>query len=220
MTTELTLQEVLDLYDLQVSSSQCEMIEKYSALLWEWNEKINLTRHTDLDHFVRRDVLDAMRLSRHIPEKSEILDVGTGGGVPGILLAILRPDLTVSLCDGVGKKARAVEDMVRRLKLPVAVYAQRVQQVLEDLRFHVLVTRATGNISQLMLWVKDYWLHFDQLIAIKGPKWVEERAEARSRGLLAGIDLRCLESYPMPGTNSHSTLLSFTLKSPQGRKST
>ena len=57
--------------------------------------KINLTRHTDYGKFVGRDVLDSMQLAEHLREGDEILDVGTGGGVPGIVLAIVRPDLQV-----------------------------------------------------------------------------------------------------------------------------
>lgn len=219
-TNNNSLRAALDAYGLELPQQQQLMLERYCLQLWDWNRKINLTRHTDFDSFVRRDLLDTLQLSQHIPENYEILDVGTGGGVPGVLLAILRPDLNVSLCDGVAKKARAVQEIVHELDLPVAVYSLRVQQVLEDLRFHFLVTRATGNISQLMTWLKDSWTHFDQLIAIKGPKWTEERAEARHRGLLAGIDLRVLDTYPMPGTESQSTLLSFSLKSSKSMKST
>jgi 16S rRNA (guanine527-N7)-methyltransferase len=213
-----SIQSALERYGVQIPQSQQELLVRYCQSLWAWNRKINLTRHTDYDQFVRRDLLDTIYLIKHIPEGYEILDVGTGGGVPGVLMAILRPDLKVSLCDGVGKKARAVQDIVRDLDLPIAVYAQRVQQVLEDLRFHILVTRASGSISQLMVWLTDYWAHFDQLIAIKGPRWTEERGEARHRNLLSGVDLRCLETYPMPGTESQSTILSFTVKASRGTK--
>jgi 16S rRNA (guanine527-N7)-methyltransferase len=207
-----SLQTALKKYSLEIESPQAEMLERYCQLLWDWNEKINLTRHTDFDMFVRRDLLDTIHLAGHLAEGQEVLDLGTGGGVPGIVLAILRPDLSVSLCDGVAKKANAVKTIVGDLGLPVAVYPLRVQSILEDLRFHTIVTRATGSISQLMNWLSNSWTQFDQLLAIKGPRWVQERADARHRGLLANVDLRCLETYPMPETESVSTILSFTRK--------
>ncbi|MCA9161236.1 MAG: class I SAM-dependent methyltransferase, partial [Planctomycetales bacterium] len=157
--------------------------------------------------FARRDLLDSVKLAEQLSEDEEVLDVGTGGGVPGIPLAILRPDLTVSLCDSVAKKTKVVKDIVKRLELPVAVHATRVQDVLEDLRFNSLVTRAVGNISQLLGWLDEYWMGFDRLLAIKGPRWVEERGEARHRGLMAEIELRRIASYTMPGTESESVIL-------------
>ncbi len=192
---------------LQIDADKLEQLERYCRLLWEWNEKINLTRHTNFDLFARRDLLDSWQLAQLLGEGEEILDVGTGGGVPGIPLAILRPDLSVTLCDSVGKKSRVVEEIVRQLDLPITVRAERVQDVLEDLRFDSLVTRAVGSLSQLTGWLKEYWICFDRLLAIKGPKWVEERGEARHRGLLTGIELRKLSSYNMPGTESESVIL-------------
>lgn len=212
--TSRSLQEAVQRYEIQLPTDCCEQLEKYCQLLWEWNEKINLTRHTNFDLFARRDLLDTVKLATHIPADHDILDVGTGGGVPGIVLAIIRPDLQVSLCDSIAKKANVVQDIVSKMKLPVAVYPQRVQLVLEDFRYHSLVTRATGSITQLLRWVSDHWIHFDRLLAIKGPRWVEERGEARHLGLMNGIDLRCLESYQMPGTHSESCILSLSRKRP------
>lgn len=192
---------------IEVEADKLEQLEGYCRLLWDWNEKINLTRHTDFDLFARRDLLDSWHLAQQLAQGDEVLDVGTGGGVPGIPLAILRPDLTVSLCDSVAKKARVVDDIVLQLKLPVQVHATRVQDVLEEWRYGTLVTRAVGSLSQLAGWLKNYWHCFDRLLAIKGPRWVEERGEARHRGLLNGIELRKLTSYNMPGTESESVVL-------------
>jgi 16S rRNA (guanine527-N7)-methyltransferase len=207
-----SLQEAIERYGLVVPQPAMEQIERYCLLLWAWNEKINLTRHTNFDLFARRDLLDCIKLAAHIPPDQDVLDIGTGGGVPGLVLAMLRPDLSVHVCDNVAKKANVVQDLVKRLDLPVAVFPQRVQLVLEDLRFHTLVTRATGSLAQLLTWLADHWASFDCLLAIKGPRWVEERGEARHRGLMRTIDLRCLESYPMPDTQSESAIVALTYK--------
>jgi 16S rRNA (guanine527-N7)-methyltransferase len=188
------------------------LLEEYCRRLWDWNEKINLTRHTSFDLFARRDLLDSWKLAQHIDPEQEVLDIGTGGGVPGLVLAILRPDLQMSVCDSTTKKARVVQQIVRELSLPVAVFPLRVQAVLEDLRFHTLVTRASGSIAQLMTWLHDHWTQLDRLLAVKGPRWVQERADARHRGLLGGIELRCLETYNIPSTDSQSVILSFAKK--------
>ncbi len=199
---------------LQIEPDKIRMLEAYCQLLWQWNEKMNLTRHTNFDLFARRDLLDSWHLAAQLNPNEDILDVGTGGGVPGIPLAILRPDLAVSLCESVGKKSKAVDDMVVKLGLPIPVHHARVQDVLEDLRYASLVTRAVGSLSQLAGWLKEHWHSFDRLLAIKGPKWIEERGQARHLGLLNGIELRKLSSYTMPGTESESVILQ--LRRPRG----
>ena len=62
---------------------QVAQIDRYCALLWDWNSKLNLTRHTDFDTFVSRDVVDSLELAKLLSANEEVLDVGSGGGVPG-----------------------------------------------------------------------------------------------------------------------------------------
>ncbi len=205
--TSLSLADAVAKLQLDISAEQVGRVEAYCHALWDWNSKLNLTRHTDFDTFARRDLLDTLRLSKLLQAGEEVLDVGTGGGVPGLPLAILRPDLCISVCDSVGKKARAVQDMVQKLNLPVAVHAARVQDVLEDLRYDTLVTRAVGSLSQLCGWLRKDWHNFRRLLAIKGPRWDDEKGEARHRGLLNGIRVRRIDAYKMPGTESESVIL-------------
>ena len=80
---------------LAVDPDAMPRLASYAERLWAWNEKLNLTRHTDAATFVARDVADAAAIVPHLAAVERVLDVGTGGGVPGIVLAILRPDLHV-----------------------------------------------------------------------------------------------------------------------------
>ena len=201
------LQQAAERVGIDLPGDTLMQLERYCSLLWDWNTKINLTRHTNFDLFARRDLLDSVKLAEQLSEDEEVLDIGTGGGVPGIPLAIIRPDLTVSLCDSVAKKSKVVDDIVQSLGLAVAVHAARVQDVLEDLRFTSLVTRAAGSIGQLLGWLSENWSSCDRLLAIKGPRWIEERGEARHRGLMHDIELRRIASYHMPGTKSESVIL-------------
>lgn len=194
-------------------------LAKYCSLAWEWNTKINLTRHTTPELFVQRDLLDSYQLSKLLQPNEEILDLGTGGGVPGILLAILRPDLDVALCDSVAKKAKVAEDIVKKLKLNVRVYPMSVKNVLAEDRFDSIVARGVGPLVRLCGWLKDEWHKIGRLLAIKGPRWVEERGEARHRGLLQGVQLRRLVAYPMPGTESESVILQIARTSSPFAKS-
>lgn len=209
-----SLVEAVGRLDLAIPDDKLAKLDEYCQYLWALNEEINLTRHTTYDLFARRDLLDTWELAKFIAEGEEVLDVGTGGGVPGIPLAILRPDLKVNLCDSVAKKARAAKQLVGQLKLPIFVHSARVQSVLEEHSYDSLVTRASGSITQLCNWLGDYWHCFNRLLAIKGPSWVEERGEARHRGVLHGIRLRRVHGYKMPGTKSESVILQMERPKP------
>ena len=204
-----TLPAALARHDLELADDQVELLDRYCQALWEWNEKLNLTRHSDYEKFVSRDVVDSMALEPFLDSGDAVLDVGTGGGVPGIVLAIVRPDLKVSLCDSVAKKAKAVAEIVKQIGLEIEVHHAPVQQVLAAHHFNTLVVRAVAPLSKLLRWVEPHWDSFDRLLVIKGPAWVEERTEAREAGLLKRFELRKLASYPLPGTNSESVVLSI-----------
>lgn len=194
-------------HQIELPEPQIARLEQYCTLVWEWNAKLNLTRHTDFEKFVTRDLVDSLAFSRFLRPGEKVLDVGTGGGVPGVLLAILRDDLQVSLSESVGKKARAVADIVQRLGLAVPVYTARAEDVLAEHRFTTLVVRAVAKLEKLLTWFKGHWDAFDRILVLKGPAWVEERGEARHRGVMHGLALRKLDSYPLPGTESESVLL-------------
>jgi 16S rRNA (guanine527-N7)-methyltransferase len=194
-------------HGLELPPEQIAALAAYCRLLWEWNEKINLTRHTDYEKFVGRDVADALQLVPLLREGEEVLDVGTGGGVPGVILAILRPDLKVSLCDSVRKKVRAVEEMVGKLGLEIPVYPIRGEELLEDMRFAALVIRAVGPLWNLLALFKPQWNSFRRMLVIKGPKWTEELTEAKRRGLLHNLQLKTAAEYAMPGAEGKSVIL-------------
>jgi 16S rRNA (guanine527-N7)-methyltransferase len=201
------LAAALTRHGFELPPEQIAALAAYCRLLWEWNEKINLTRHTDYEKFVGRDVADALQLVPLLREGEEVLDVGTGGGVPGVILAILRPDLKVSLCDSVRKKVRAVEEMVGKLGLEIPVYPIRGEELLEDMRFDALVIRAVGPLWNLLALFKPQWNSFRRMLVINGPKWTEELTEAKRRGLLHNLQLKTAAEYAMPGAEGKSVIL-------------
>jgi 16S rRNA (guanine527-N7)-methyltransferase len=194
-------------HGIELPAEQVARLERYCRLLWEWNAKLNLTRHTDYRKFVARDLVDSLAFAESLERGERILDVGTGGGVPGVVLAVVRPDLDVSLAESVAKRARAVADIVDRLELNVPVHTARAEELLGRWECNTLVARAVAPLPKLLRWLRPRWDAFDRLLVIKGPAWVEERGEARHLGLLRNLALRKLKSYPLPGTESESVLL-------------
>ncbi|MCL4159137.1 UNVERIFIED_CONTAM: hypothetical protein GTU68_004347 [Idotea baltica] len=172
-------------------------LQQYAQTLWKLNETINLTRHTTWDLFVGRDLRDCLQLAPLLHEGEEALDLGSGNGVPGIPLAILRPDIEVALAESVAKRAKVLGEIVTELGLPVPVYAARGEDLLEDFRFSSVVSRAVGSITKFCRWVEPNWSNVDRLLLIKGPKWVEERGEARHLGVMSNLQIRRVAEYPL-----------------------
>jgi len=199
-------------HNVELPGPQVEVLERYCGLLWEWNAKLNLTRHTDYEKFVARDLVDSLAFAKFLRPGEKILDVGTGGGVPGVVLAVVRGDLDVSLCESVGKKARAVGDIVQRLGLALPVHHARAEEVLLQRKYDTLVIRAVARLPKLLAWFRPHWAAFDRMLVLKGPSWAEERGEARHHGLMRELALNKLISYPLGGTRSQSVLLQISLK--------
>ena len=210
--TDETLADALARHAIELPAEQVELLDRYCRSLWRVNEQLNLTRHTDYEKFVARDVVDSLALEPFLDAGERVLDVGTGGGVPGVVLAIVRPDLEVALCDSVAKKAKAVEGIVAELGLSVRVHHAPAQQVLAEQTFNTLVVRAVAPLVKLLRWFAPVWENFDRLLVIKGPAWLEERKEARESGLLKQLELRKIAEYPLPGTESMSVVISIRPK--------
>jgi 16S rRNA (guanine527-N7)-methyltransferase len=202
-----TLPAALARHGIALPEDQVAALDQFCRRLWDWNERLNLTRHTDYEKFVRRDVIDAVHLEPFLDSGDRVLDVGTGGGLPGALLAILRPDLEVTLSDSVAKKARAVEAIVSEAGIAARVRHAAAQDLLKSEEFDTLVVRAVAPMAKLVAWFNPHWDRFRRLVLIKGPSWVEERAAARERRLLKGLRLSKLDTYPLPGTDSESVIL-------------
>jgi 16S rRNA (guanine527-N7)-methyltransferase len=214
---EQSLPTVITAHQIELPAAQVDLLARYCELLWDWNTKINLTRHTDYEKFVARDLVDSLAFARFLEPNEKVLDVGTGGGVPGVVLAIVRDDLKVSLSESVGKKAKAVADIVERLGLPIPVFHARVEDLLTQKRFDTLVVRAVARLRKLLEWFRPHWDSFDRLLVLKGPAWIDERGEARHHGLMHDLSLRKLASFPLPGTESESVLLQIRRKEFDGK---
>ena len=187
----------LQTHSMEIDEAIAERLEAYARALWQWNENLNLTRHTNWDLFVGRDLRDCLQLAALLNAGEDILDLGSGNGIPGIPLAILRGDIEVALAESVAKRASALGEIVAELNLPIPVYGARGEELLEDFRFTTIVSRAVGSIAKFCRWVEPHWASVDRLLLVKGPKWIEERNEARHLGVMANLQMRRVAAYPL-----------------------
>ena len=198
--------------ELPLSAGAAERLAAYAERLWDWNTRLNLTRHTDVERFVSRDVGDSLAIAAHLARGERLLDVGTGGGVPGVILAVLRPDLRVELCDSVAKKARAVAEIVAEAGLALPVHATAAQTLVASRpagsdRFDTLVVRAVAPLAKLLRWFEPLAAAYGRVLAIKGPRWEEELAAAREQRLGRKVSIRQIAAWPLRGTDNQSVLL-------------
>jgi 16S rRNA (guanine527-N7)-methyltransferase len=167
-------------YGLALSPAQQEQLWRYAMLLLEWNEKINLISRKDEESVLSKHVLHALSIGFFYKfEKGErVLDIGTGGGLPGIALAIAFPD-TLFLCiDAIGKKITACQSMIAALGLTNAVAQKRRSDELKSVQFDVIVSRQVASMPELCRWSLPLLKKGGTMLCLKGGDLEAEIGEA------------------------------------------
>ena len=142
----------------ELSSESWEQLKEYTSLLREWNEKINLVSRKDMDRFETKHLAHCLTITNflRLMPKAQVLDVGTGGGLPGIPLAICYPQARFTLMDSIGKKVMVVEDMVKRLNLEnVEILRGRVEELPKKRTYDFIIGRAVSALPTFFGWVNN-----------------------------------------------------------------
>jgi 16S rRNA (guanine527-N7)-methyltransferase len=146
------LQSLSTEWGVRSEPAQMESLLEYTHLLIRWNEKINLTGAKSAGALVAEHYPDAYALAKRLDQPARLVDIGSGGGLPALPLSLLRPGLTIRLCEPIAKKAAFLRTAIRELKLAdrVALEARRGEEVADELatdvasrRFDVATSRAT-----------------------------------------------------------------------------
>ena len=149
------MQEILSQFP-NLTSTQIVQFEQLKALYEDWNAKINVISRKDIDELYTRHVLHSLGIAKVQPfeQGTFVLDVGTGGGFPGIPLAILFPETRFYLIDVIAKKIRVVNEVAIALDLKnVKAEQMRAENVKGD--FDFIVSRAVTNMPDFVNWIKD-----------------------------------------------------------------
>jgi len=165
--------KIIQKYFPELSEKQVEQFAQLLPLYTAWNEKINVISRKDIDNFYERHVLHSLAIAKSITfEKDElVLDIGTGGGFPGIPLAIYFPETKFILTDSIAKKITVVNEVVKALQLTnVTTKVARAETIKENVDY--VVTRAVAKMDDLLFWSKHK--HPKKIIALKGGDLKEE----------------------------------------------
>jgi 16S rRNA (guanine527-N7)-methyltransferase len=183
---------------LDVSLTQLEQLMAYLDLIQKWNKVYNLTAVRDAQEMLTHHLLDSLTaiapLVRHTQgQPAKVLDVGSGGGLPGIVLAICRPELDVSCVDTVGKKAAFIQQVAATLKLPNlrGIHA-RVETLTGP--FDVICCRAFASLPDFVNWSRGALAEQGVWMAMKG-----KHPQSEIDGLPADVNVFHVEPLTVPG---------------------
>lgn len=147
--------ELIDTYFPDLERSKRDQYEQLAQLYHDWNVKVNVISRKDMDNFYLHHVLHSLVLAKYYesPDFKTILDVGTGGGFPGIPLAIYWPSIKFHLLDATGKKIKVVEDVAQSIGLQnVTGVHSRVEDY--EGQFDLIVSRAVASTNQIVAWTQ------------------------------------------------------------------
>lgn len=161
-------------------SRETEQLSAYAALLRKWNPAINLVAAGTLDQIETRHIADALQLARlSTPATGAWADLGAGGGLPGLVIAIARPDISIWLVESDQRKAAFLRNAIRELSLKNAeVLCKRIESA-DRLNTANISARALAPLPQLMAYVERHLAPQGRAWLMKGRNWQNEVADAR-----------------------------------------
>lgn len=200
-------------YGIPLSAAQIAAFDRYAGLLTEWNEKVNLTAVTDPEGIAQKHFLDSLLLLKYteIPERARVIDIGTGAGFPGVPLLILRPDLRMTLLDGLNKRLVFLEELLKELGLSAELIHARAEEAARQAAYRQQFDFAAARAVAAMPALCEYCLPFLKLggvfAAMKGPDAAAELASSKRAVALLGCEPLRPVSYSLPAGDGRSLLL-------------
>ncbi len=213
MSTIEYLKKHAEEYGIELTDDLINKLEIYGRLLKEWNEKINLTAITDDEGIAIKHFLDCLLVCKYADFKSgdKIIDVGTGAGFPGLVIAAANPEVTVTLLDSTGKKLKAVADMAQAMGVDNAqVVHMRAEEAGQKPDFRERYDYATARAVAELRVLLEYTLPFVKkggtFLSLKGAAAVEEIDGAGNSLKVLGGKIQGVDEFSLPGGDKRAII--------------
>ena len=184
MSPEQCLQQGISRLKLEISTAQQQQLIAYLCLLHKWNQAYNLTAIRHVDDMVIKHLLDSIAVLPSV-QGTRCLDVGTGAGLPGLVLALLNPAQQWVLLDSNNKKTRFLQQAVIEFSLNnVEVVCSRIESFKPQAAFDVIISRAYSELQQFYQQTRGFCAPQGQLIAMKGVYPEQELQSFQANGIV------------------------------------
>jgi len=192
------------------SVAQQEMV--FLEELLRWNQRVNLTSVRKREEAVEKHLIDSLALLPYLIDSGLLLDMGSGGGLPGIPLAIAQPDLEVISVDSVGKKINFQKHIKRKLQLsglsPIQSRIEDLHRCLQpNLRFRYIVARAFSSFDVIVGFAAPWLADDGQLLVMKGPEGLDELSGLEKPLSFSGLVFEACHQYRLPFSGSERQLI-------------
>jgi 16S rRNA (guanine527-N7)-methyltransferase len=207
-------------FDIDLNHRQIRRFATHAAELVRWNQKINITAITDPFEIAVKHVLDSLPAARFISEDAILLDIGSGGGFPGLPLKVLMPSLSVTLIDASRKKISFLKHVIRTLELDnIEALHIRAENLANDPlyrnRFDVIISRAVSSLEFFRRLAWPLLIDAGHIMALKGDHVMDEITELPGRGFGDGGDPDTVdrqfsvtvEKFRLPFLNSNRSIV-------------
>ena len=206
------MQEKSKILGFDFSVEQISKFYKYMNMLIEWNEKINLTAIIEPNEIILKHFIDSLTIYKDIPNKSSVVDVGTGAGFPGIPLAIMNESLKITLVDSLNKRLIFLQEVINELNLKnIELVHARAEEFGQNKKyrekFDIATSRAVANLSTLSELCLPYVKENGKFIPYKAEKAEAEIEAAQKAVDLLGGEISDKIEFQLPGGDMGRTLV-------------
>ena len=184
----------------------------------EWNEKINLTNIKEEKEFIVKHIIDSLTITRYLEDNKKLIDIGTGGGFPGIPIKLCFNNMKETLIDSVGKKINIVKDNIEKLELNnIEAIHIRSEQLAKNIeyreKFDYATTRAVSNLSTISEYMLPFLKIGGKAICMKGPNYEEELKEAKKAIEVLGGTIEKIENIKLDNEYERNIIIIKKIKS-------
>ena len=203
---------------IDINNVSFDKFRQFMLLLLDWNTKINLTAIKDENEFIDKHFIDSLTVLKYFKDNDRYIDIGTGGGFPGIPLKIANPTLKGTLIDSVNKKILVNNDVISKLGLKdIEALHVRAEDLAFDKKyrevFDVAISRAVANLTTLVEYMIPFVKVGGKIICMKGPGLQEELSNAKNAIKILGGEVESIETLNIGNEYERNILIIKKVKS-------